>query len=63
MIKTTFFVSCVAAAANAVEVKLETCASALTEIMSTMTVDTNYSEGMVVRNRALNTAEYMDVLA
>ena len=52
MIKTKFFVSCVAAAVSAVEVKLETCASALTDIMTTMKVDTKYAEGMVVTTRA-----------
>ena len=49
MIKTTFFVSCIAAAASAVE--LGTCASALTEIMTTV-IDNNYARGMVVTNRA-----------
>ena len=63
MIKTKFFVSCVAAAASAIEVKLESCASALTDIMTTMKVDTNYAEGMVVTTRAKNSAKNMKELA
>ena len=39
MIKTTLFVSCVAAAASAVEIKLETCASALSQIMTTTSAE------------------------
>ena len=39
MIKTALFVSCVAAAACAVEIKLETCASALSDIMTATSAD------------------------
>ena len=49
MIKTTFFVSCIAFSARAIE--LQTSSSALTEILATMKVDTDYKSCKVTSNR------------
>ena len=60
MIKTTFFVSCIAFSARAIE--LQTSSSALAEILSMMTVDKDYKSCKVTSNRPKAAEANLEVL-